>query len=1056
MSFELHHTLLSRRFTPELHTSGEQAFFSFNLKGDFLVLFPGQLLRRGSATFNHRVHTESLGPEATEGRPEEPGTTPLHGGTQTTDQKIPFTLRLFTPDGQEFTANQITLADLRKFRDQRGAPSGRWSYSMIGESEHIFVDEDSEIVNAQGTVGFGLIERVASESAPPLVNNVALIPTGQSFRFDMYRVGTFVAEISQQGGAEWRGSMRLVDPDGAAVAETRDRKLTFGVSLRTLNKCRDADGKVRKWTLEVLPRGAVVVGSPHLSATVIGRGRLKIATLSSRIDALLGPNGDFIKIFGENKDGEMLARLKITDVVSAETIDMHELLSGVLSDVEQDGDANPADIQAFTVYTLGRKSDTFSVSVSVPLFSDPSVDLDVDCHTLNVDSIKVAIGPGVMLDASVPAIKLTVAVSGGIKIKLGSSTVATGAVRGGKFSMEVGIKLMPDGTPTIITEVTPEPLDLDLTDEATAIITLVSPLLAAVIDDRVETKQRKMNKDIVEGAKNLFSGFTLASKILRLIFGAHLTYKPFRFNGDEILFDHIAPIEPEPRPTPGYLGAIGRSFAELQPNALTFTPPSLGDTWQADNLTRKIKHIVVVMMENRSYDHVLGYRARKDILEGSDGLTFEMITKIEGAPNGPFDVRNLRNAGFAKNDVGKMTRLPKKPGHEFADVEEQLKFRADGPGGRKILSPKGFVDNFKRRLVRDPLGVVADDVLGIYDEIDLPLIAYLAENYSYCDRYYSSHPGPTLPNRMYSLTGDLQHDRFGFPIVDSNNGDNFLLSRTPTIYDLLTRHGVSFRVYESFPSVTMLRMFARYATDNTHIVPLADFKTDLAPGGRGLPAFTVIEPQMHAHPQDDDHPDADMHRGQLFLKSVYDALTSNRAVWQKTLLIISYDEHGGFYDHVIPPIADVYNARNESPVLSNGPAEPATPASLPPLLTIPYGLRVPAFVVSPWAARGKGPSLTLDHCSILKTVLARFLGAEKPFLSDRVSASHSFDSFLTEASPRMDVPPSPSLPPLTIDSKRLLSPTSRIVTKPLSRQEMREGPVEYHDLTGRWARQLGR
>jgi phospholipase C len=329
-----------------------------------------------------------------------------------------------------------------------------------------------------------------------------------------------------------------------------------------------------------------------------------------------------------------------------------------------------------------------------------------------------------------------------------------------------------------------------------------------------------------------------------------------------------------------------------------------------------------------------------------------------------------------------MTCLPKKVGHELDDVAQQLSLLAAGPGDRKINSPKGFVDNFKPRLESDPRGVVAGDVLGVYDEQDLPFFAYLAENYAYCDQYYSSHPGPTLPNRMYSLAGDLQHDRFGFPIPDSNNSDNFLLSRAPTIYDLLLRKGVSFRIYESVPSVTMLRMFARYATDDTHIVPRAQLEVDIAPGGRGLPAFTVIEPQMHAQPEDDDHPDADMYRGQIFLKGVYDALTSNRALWESTLLIISYDEHGGFYDHVVPPIADVYNTRSGSPVVETGALRSASSTKPSPLLTTFYGVRVPAFVVSPWTGRGKGPSVTLDHCSILKTVLARFLGAEKPFLSE--------------------------------------------------------------------------
>jgi hypothetical protein len=134
------------------------------------------------------------------------------------------------------------------------------------------------------------------------------------------------------------------------------------------------------------------------------------------------------------------------------------------------------------------------------------------------------------------------------------------------------------------------------------------------------------------------------------------------------------------------------------------------------------------------------------------------------------------------------------------------------------------------------------------------------------------------------------------------------------------------------------------------------------------------------------------------------------------------------------------------------PAVQLQPLSLP----IPYGVRVPTFVVSPWTVRGKGPSLVLDHCSILKTVLARFLGAEKPFFRDRVNASLSFDNFLTGAAPRMDVPPSPSLPPLPIGDRKALSPTSRITTPPLSRKDLRERQADYHDLSGRWARQLGR
>jgi hypothetical protein len=491
-------------------------------------------------------------------------------------------------------------------------------------------------------------------------------------------------------------------------------------------------------------------------------------------------------------------------------------------------------------------------------------------------------------------------------------------------------------------------------------------------------------------------------------------------------------------------------------------------------------------------------------------------------------VAPLSRANFAANSVGLKTRIPIGVGHRLADVREQLAAQAPGANGGLINDPKGFTANFKGRFrSSDPPGLAPDNVLGYYEANDLPFYAYLATHYAYCDRYFCSHPGPTLPNRMFSLTGDLQHDRYGMPILDNNNADNFLLSRAPTIYDLLTRKGVSWRVYESEPSVTMLRMFARYATNPTDIVPFARFAADAARGD--LPAFTAVEPAFHHHPQNDDHPDADMYRGQKFVKTVYDALRSNAALWQKTLLVITYDEHGGLYDHVVPPLADLLlpgrfgqidptaagvgasaagrakrvvaasrvGARmvGHAEVLAEGdetefgdalqmrrrPVDDGDPGDVPdptgggggggtpqpgddedPLPTpprdpvsIPYGVRVPTFVVSPWVKRGKGPSLVLDHCSILKTVLARFGGGE-PFLSDRVRASHSFEAFLSETQPRMDVPPSPAIADLPIDPRRVVPGASAIITPPLSRKRMREGPVEFHELSGRLARMLGR
>lgn len=1122
MAFELQHILVATRFTPTVHTAGGDGFCTVRVEGDLPVLWPGRLETGMNASFRHRVRRD---PDPRPGG-DAPGVQPQDGPFETRTHTIALRLALYRPDGHEFKRDVITLADLRAFRDLRGSPQGSWRYKLSGESQHFGLDQGDLIFEARGSLSIRVRETVRSESAGPLIANASLDGSRQSFELDLFRVGTLVAEVSNVTDAEWRGTLSLVDPAGAVLKSTSRRILSFPVELTTLAKSRDAAGAVRRWRLEVAPQGGVVVGSgsgPKLSATVVGSGRITTAALHSRIEFMLGPRGRFIKIYGENAGGEALARLVITDIAAAESLDMHRVLDKALARVAQDPPAEASDLQANVVYTLARGSEDLKLGTRL------------DVSSLQVGTIDLSVGPAVRLGAAVPAVRLKVAVSGDVKVKLGPAAIASARVRDGSFEMEVGIVLTADGTPQLVSWLPGDPFDIDLHwGVVLGAGAIAGPLIAFGAAAFTEYLENVLNDRVAAGARDLFSDPALAPRILMTIFGAHLNYRAIRIEGGTIVFDHIAPLEPDPRPRAGYAGAIGRTMIELTPGRPQFVPPLLPDTWAAGNLA-KIDHIVVVMMENRSYDHVLGYRAQGEAPDGADGLTEATIAAIQAANGAQYRVRKLGEAGFAKNALGKMTRIPKSVGHKLDDVREQLAGQAQRADGGQINDPKGFVDNFRPRLRPDPMtgvdptGVEPDDVLGYYEASDLPFSAYLAEHYGYCDRYYGSHPGPTLPNRMYSLAGDVQYDRFGVPILDNNHGDNILLSRAATIYDLLTRKGVSWRVYESGPSVTMLRMFARYATNTTDIVPFERLAADVAAGN--LPAFTFVEPAMHHHPQDDDHPDADMYRGQIFLKRVYDALRSNPAVWQKTLLLITYDEHGGLYDHVVPPIADHLSAGSpgkidpvgsrlgagelgraghrvaasrgseRSVALADAPAagdeadagaalrlpsrrrpgdgdtDPGDPGDpdpgggggphpgtdedpLPPPprdpVKIPYGVRVPTFVVSPWVKPGKGPSLILDHCSILKTVLARFGGGSKPFLSDRVHASQSFEAFLTEPQPRVNVPAPPELGTLPIDARRLTSDASQIITPPLSRKRMREGEADFHDVSGHLARMLGR
>jgi phospholipase C len=1106
MPFTLQHVLVSEALLPATHETAEGTYFTVNAQGSFQLLYPGSLQKGREATVRHNMRIDvpdTSVPEPPPGIDGVPGhplhpihpLRPPHGGVDVTLEPIPLELRLFDPNGQEFTRDDVTLSDLQRFRDLRGTPIGLWTYTLTGRSR-LYVSSvafNETVSDPKGVINLGLLETVASASALPLVARTRLDGGRLAATFDLNRVGTFLATITPSNTFDpWHGSMRLIDPDGTRVASTTSRELRCPIPLSALGKSRDVAGNPRLWTLEVSPQGGVVVGNSFVTATVLGEGRVGTSALQQRIQKLLGPNGKFIKLAGDNSGGQARALLTIKNVVAAETIDMHGLLDSRLREENQS-----TDVEVDKPIVLYQRS------------ADLDYGLRLDVSTIKVSSINVEAGPGRGLGPGTPALRLVVKTEGAVKVTWHGATLANAALRDGRLELEVGIRIDADGTPRIVQNVPNKPFDIDLNAGIVAAMIgalgVVGGVTALAIAEYVE---QIVNDRFSDAAAHLFHDPSLAARMLMMIFGVHLTYLPVRFEGADILFEHIAPQEPDPRPRHDYAGAIGRAVAHEATGPATFRPRTLGDTWAADNLESKIDHIVVVMMENRSYDHVLGYRALQPINDGADGLTEELMAIVNGAVGGNRNsgtippVRPLRKAGFEPNALGLRTRIPKDVGHALEDVRQQLSGQIEGPGGRKINDPNGFVDNFRdRELHGKPEGengCIPFDVLGYYEKNeaeganDLPIFAFLAESYAYCDRYFCSHPGPTFPNRMYSLTGDVQYDRLGVPILNNNHGDNFLLSRAATIYDLLTRKGVSWRVYESNPSLSMLRMFARYATDDVNIRPLDELAGDVAAGN--LPSFTVIEPAMHHHPQDDDHPDADMYRGQIFIRRVYEDLRSNPDVWRKTLLLITYDEHGGLYDHVIPPIADVLNARAPS-VVSDGPRvstgesstagesggaasgshgrfgpriAPEAPSVLPsePGLTaptpaaanieIPYGVRVPTFVVSPWVTPGKGPSVTLDHCSILKTVLARFCGEEKPFLNDRVRVSHSFESFLRETQPRMDVGEPPVLGRLPITERRVVAGAGQIVTPPLFRKRMREEHVDFHDVSGRLARMLGR
>ncbi len=387
----------------------------------------------------------------------------------------------------------------------------------------------------------------------------------------------------------------------------------------------------------------------------------------------------------------------------------------------------------------------------------------------------------------------------------------------------------------------------------------------------------------------------------------------------------------------------------------------------------EIDHIVFLMMENRSFDHMLGYLALKG--RPVRGLTGSEQNQL---PEG--------NPPYIVNHLSRTYGIPS-PGHDFLDAKEQI---AEG-------EMSGFVKNFVRRSnVTDP-----SMVMGYYQEEDLPVYEFFANNFAICDAWFSSHPGATWPNRFCATTGTAP-ERDNFDVTDERLGYYEGLS----IFDLLTAFGVDWTYAEG--NIGFLRLFDRYRLDTEHVIPyrddfglgLSDTFIQRVESGN-LPAVSFIDPRYFDIPPawdaNDDLPPTDVCYGQALIKEIYDML-SKAPTWSKTLFVITYDEHGGFFDHVPPPGTPA----SENPA----PLPRITPEGADHL-----GVRVPAFLVSPWVDAGSVITTQFEHTSILKTILERFGSTEyanSDVLGARTAQSNSLLSVL-RSTPRTDTPEAPEV-----------------------------------------------
>jgi len=366
-----------------------------------------------------------------------------------------------------------------------------------------------------------------------------------------------------------------------------------------------------------------------------------------------------------------------------------------------------------------------------------------------------------------------------------------------------------------------------------------------------------------------------------------------------------------------------------------------------------VDHFVLLMQENRSFDHYFGS------LSGVDGFDdrSSVFRQVGSSPAGPLDVRPFHLDTRARPELD--ADIIDDPAHDWG-----VQHRSWNDGAMDgWLTAHGEHD-----------GVNTPMIMGYYTRADLPVHYALADAFTVCDHYFCSVLGPTAPNRLYWMTGTLDPDgRAGGPVIENiAPGRRRELSWT-TFPEVLEDAGVSWKIYNAPRSQAtlvngMVQHFRAYRPGTgvfeKGIVPSypTDFVRDVERGT--LPHVSWIIPAM----QRSEHPSFPAAVGADEIVDVLALLTSRPALWERTALIVSYDENGGLFDHVPPP----------TPPTGTSAEFVSRPAGPEP---VGLGFRVPCLVLSPYARGGFVSSEVYDHTSQLQLLAARF-GVSVPNLSN--------------------------------------------------------------------------
>ncbi|PHU29621.1 Non-specific phospholipase C6 [Capsicum chinense] len=405
--------------------------------------------------------------------------------------------------------------------------------------------------------------------------------------------------------------------------------------------------------------------------------------------------------------------------------------------------------------------------------------------------------------------------------------------------------------------------------------------------------------------------------------------------------------------------------------------------WVAADSSSPIKTVVVLVMENRSFDHMLGWMKKLN----------PKINGVDGSESNPISTSDPNSRKIFFRDGSHY--VDPDPGHSFQAIREQI-FGSNDSTRKPAMN--GFV---QQALSMD--SNMPDQVMNGFQPDMVAVYKTLVSEFAVFDRWFASVPASTQPNRLY-VHSATSHGA-------TSNIASLLAKGYPqrTIFENLDDAGIDFGIYYQNIPATLFYLNLRKLKYVGKFHPYdITFKND-AKSGR-LPGYVVVEQRYmdsKLQPANDDHPSHDVYQGQMFVKEVYETLRASPQ-WNQTLFVITYDEHGGFFDHVPTPVSGV-----PSPDGIVGP-EPFD------FKFDRLGVRVPTIMISPWIEKGTVvhgpngspfPTSEYEHSSIPATV-KKIFDLPSPFLTKRDAWAGTFEHILQiRKEPRTDSPeklPSPT------------------------------------------------